>query len=338
MVVLAILAILMGIGVGQLQKLNFARYAAVGQVKTVLRNARESAIASGLPVTVVCDKTESRVYDLAVRPVGQWQFESLDGAAVPTPAPSAAGGKKLPAGGSSPGAFGLDARLLGATVEPVGRLGGALVCLTQGARAEVSVAGLSPWDFVDGFSVECDLKVEKDASAVIFRRGKQFKMSVAPDGSVEMQVGLAESEKERGKGMGTLIVTTPPSVVLPGRWTRVAAVYDRCALTLLVDGVPRGFREASQPVLADPGAFEMGDRNGILGLLDGVKVGLIVSREGQVLPRDVTFGFAPPRAFVRFDGEGRLDPAFHGGSLSIPLAFEGGTKREISVGPYGTVR
>jgi len=317
--VLGILSVMLGIGVGVLSRLHFARFGALSIVRSVLRSGREAAISTGLPVSVVCDRESKRVYDLSVRPIGLWHFED-------EPLPNARG------------AFGLDLVRNNARIGPPGRIGSALICAAAGDGAEALVGSLAAWRLADGFSVEADVRPDRDQAATIASRGRQWKLVLLTNGALEAQVALAV-EAGSPKTAGTAVATTPPGVVRAGRFTRVAAVYDRIALTLLADGVPRARVYVSEPVLADESPFRVSDREAtFLGAIDEVRVGAVVPGDGRALPRDVAFDFEAPRMEVRFQPDGTLDPAFHDAPVTIPMAFREGGRREIQVGPYGTVR
>ncbi len=319
-VVMSILAILLGLGVGVLGRLNFAKYAALGTLRSVLRSARENAVASGLPITVVCDRADRRIYDLSLDPVGYWQFEEISEE-------------------KSSGAFGLSARTVHATVEPVGRFGAGLVCTQPRAHAVADPGPLASWSFSAGCAVEGDVFPDREQTSVLFRRGDQIRIVLQADGSLDATIALVESELPGARSAGSLVATTPPGAAPPGRWTRVGVVYDRHALTILADGVPQAAVDGTWPVAPSAEPFEMGDAKGAFhGRLDSVKVSAVVSQAGTPLPKDVEFAFTAPRVEVRFASDGRLDPAFHRGSLAVGLLFGGTVRREVLIGPYGTVR
>lgn len=320
MTVLGIIAILMGMGIGVLSRLNFAKYGAAGTVARLIRTARESAVASGLPVTVVCDAGENRLYDLSVRTVGLWHFEEADGDATR-------------------GAFQLDARLNGARLESPGRIGAALSCGAPGDHAEVSLGEHPSWGLTSGLSVEADVEPAREHTATVAMRGKQFRLVVTADGAVEARVALAAGPLERDAAAGEAIAKTPPGLVPPGRWTRVGFIYDRLALTVLVDGLPRATRAAGEHVKRDASPLVISSRTEtFLGKIDELKVGAVSSGAGEPLPKDVALALPFPRVALRFTGEGMLDPVYHRGAVTVGLRFPDGAKRDVTVGPYGTVR
>jgi hypothetical protein len=319
---MGILSVLLGIGIGVLSRLNVGRFTALGTVRAVLRGGREAAVATGLPVTVVCDGGARRVYDLSVRPLGAWAIESAkDPACV--------------------GAFGLEARLQGtAVVEMPGRMGAGIVCPKGGDHALVSVAGLASWTLSQGLALEADvLPLAADPSGVVLERSGQCRLAVRADGAGEGEVALAAGAEPGARSAGSAVATTPPGLVGAARWTRLALVYDRCALTVLVDGVPLAQKVATEPVRRTEAPLSISSRTaGFLGRIDDVKVGAVFPGEGFALPRDVGFEAAPRRIEVHFSPDGRLDPAFHRASVTVGMTFPEGAKRQVVVGPYGTVR
>jgi len=318
--VLAILSILMGMGIGVLSRVNFAKYGAASMVARVLRSARESAIASGLPVAVVCDPETNRIFDLSVRPLGFWHFEDADTTATK-------------------GAYGLDARLVGARLDLEGRFGSALSCSAPGEYAEVSIGERSGWELATGLAVEADVFPRTVQASTIVQRGRQFRLLLTSDGAAEARVGLSDGPLDTAKDAGEAIATTPPGCVPPNRWSRVGFVYDRLALTVLVDGVPRASKVATDFVRREIAPLTISSKSdSFLGLIDELRVGAIVPGDGEALPKDVAFARAAGRVAVRFTGEGMLDPAFHHAAVPVALRFPEGEIREVVVGPYGTVR
>ncbi|MBI3817720.1 MAG: prepilin-type N-terminal cleavage/methylation domain-containing protein [Planctomycetes bacterium] len=324
--VMAILGILMGIGVGVFGKLNVAKFGAVSLVRNALRASREAAIASGLPVTVVCSAPDLKLYDLSVKPFGHWQFED------------AADGKTTKTNTTSKGAFELEAHLNGATVGSDGRVGGALYLNKAGDHAISDLGGNAVYVFSNGVAVEADVYIDKPVSGNLLKRSNQFRLSISADGSVEAEVQLAEDETPEGKPAGSLLATSAPGVVLERQWARVGFVYDRVALVLYVDGIPLAtrFTKGREPVARDRAPLEFGDKSGrFMGRLDGVKLGFVSPGEGVKLPKDVSFDFTGELS-VHFLPDGRLDPAWHPSPVSVPLLFPENVKKIVTVGVYGT--
>ena len=242
---MSILAVMMGIGLGVFSRVNVAKFTALGSVRNVLRTARENAIANSLPVTVVCDGPNNRVFDLSIQPFAHWSFEDESGVTGPTTGATSSNDV------ASTGAFGLDARLVGAKVGMPGRTGAALLCAKQGDHAVANLGERGEWIFRDGIAVELDVWVDSFANATILKRGRQLLLRILPDGRIEAEIGLAEREDTPNKTGGQLIATTRPGFILPKRWSQIGVVYDRQLLTILVDGVPVQTAEASLPVISE---------------------------------------------------------------------------------------
>lgn len=323
--VISILAVLMGVGAGVFSQVNVSKFTALGTVRSVLRSARENALAGGLPVSVVCDGAENRIYDLSVRPFGFWSFEDESGA---SDGPRA-----------SFGAFGLDAVLYGARIREPGRTGASLHCTEPRDHALAPLGERAVQMFKDGIAAELDVFVERPHDTVLLRRGRQFLVRALEGGTLEAEVGLADDEGPGARAAGRLVVTSKPGVLLPGRWLHVAFVYDRQALTLLADGVVVATREARDPVIHDAAPLEFGDRAQVFaGRLDSVKLGFVAAGEGQRLPKQVSFVAGPKPIVVHFAGDGRLDPAWHRAEALLVLRFPENVRKEVRIGSYGIVR
>jgi prepilin-type N-terminal cleavage/methylation domain-containing protein len=326
--VISILGVLMGVGIGVFSQVNVSKFSAVGTVRSVLRTARENALATGLPVSVVCDGPANRVYDLSMRPFGNWCFEDEAGTGT-------AGSSNA----ASTGAFGLDAKLFGARVSAPGRPGASLCCANARDHATADLGARGEWIFRDGLSAELDVNVEKPLLATVLRRGRQFQLRLLVNGVVEGEVGLAENELPDAKTAGQLVVASRAGAVSPARWTRLGLVYDRNVLTLLVDGVVVGTREAREPVTQESAPLEFGDRQQTFaGRIDSVKLGYAAAGEGQKLPKQVSFALAGARQVIHFAGDGRLDPAWHRSETAIFLRFPENVRKDVRIGAYGIVR
>lgn len=325
--VMAILALLMGMGVGVFSRLNFSKYGAVGIVRNALRSARESAMASGLPVMVLCDPAEGKVYDLSVRPAGNWQFEDVHGS--------------QDGAGTSEGALGMNAQLVGARAALPGRVGAALYCGKRGDHAAISLEPRFEYAFTDGVSLEMDIYVSKLANSTLALRGRQFRLAINSEGALEGEVGLAEEPGPAGKPAGVLLVSSPPGVIVEKEWIRVGLIYDRMILSIHAAGLTVGTKITKQrePVIRDKSPLWIGDkRDTYNGRIDGVRLGFISPGDGAALPKEVKFAFSGTPVMVRFLADGRLDPDWHPGSVSIGLVFPENIKKQITVGPYGTAR
>jgi hypothetical protein len=325
--VISIIALLMGIGVGVFSKLNISKYAAVGIVRNALRSARESAMASGAPVTLVCDGDEQKMFDLSASPVAQFQFEDFYDGGTQT--------------SQTVGAFDLRAQLNGAQVGAGGRNSGCLILNKPGSYASAELGGNAEYVFSGGLAAEVDVYIQRTGNYQILRRQKQFHIATASDGSVEAEVSLAENESPEAKPVGTILVTSAPNTIVPETWHHVGFIYDRVTLTLHVDGIPVAMKlsKSGDPVVRDKSALEMGDRKGaFLGRLDGVKLSAVVPGEGIALPKDVKFGFPNVKLAVHFLSDGRLDPNWHRSPVAVPLEFPENVKKQVVVGVYGTAR
>lgn len=325
--VMAILAVLMGIGVGVFSKINVAKFSAVGIVRNALRNARESAISSGVPVTVVCDPEENKLYDLSVKPFAHWAFEDASDHGT--------------SDSVAAGAFDLVARMHGARVASGGRIGGALYFNKAGDHALCDLGENAKYAFSNGVSAEADVYFTKPISGNLLKRTKQFRLSIAGDGSVEAEVQLVESEEPDARPAGSVVVASAPNSVLAGQWAHVGFVYDRLSLVVYVDGIPRATKlvKAREAVARDNSPLEFGDKSAtVIARIDDAKVGVVAPGEGIQLPKEVTFGFSGGPISLHFLTDGRLDPVWHSTPAVVPLQFPENVKKTVTVGVYGTAR
>ena len=314
LVVLTLIASLLGIGVGIASRLTFGRGAAIEMVRDVLQAARAYAVAQGSPARVLALREGRAIQRTGLRPIGGWHFE----------------------GDGTEGAFSLKLDLRGARVVEEGRIGSAL-SFEEGGFAEAPVGSLSAWSTRDGFGFEADVRVDH-GGGIVARRGESWKLEVRGDGSVGADVTLVSATKGEEVRGERLRVETVPGLVLEGRWARLGLFYDRLHLRLSVDGVERArSRRARERVWLDPSPLRLSDPERTFhGAVDEVRVSSVVADEPRVLPDGVEFG--QDLLEIRFDAAGNLDPSFHDGPVSVGLLYDGGARRAVEVGSYGTLR
>lgn len=325
--VMSIIAVLMGIGVGIFSKLNVSKFAAVGIVRNALRSARESAMASGMPVTLVCDPEDNKMVDLSVAPLAHFQFEDFSDGGTGS--------------ANTLGAFDIKAQLNGAVVAAGGRVSGGLFLNKKGAYASANLGGNAGYAFTDGIAADADVYVEEFANCSLIKRAKQFHIGITADGAAEAEISLAEDVGPDAKPAGTLVAMSAPGALVEKSWHRIGFIYDRTSLTLHIDGVPVSTRvsKRGEPVVRDESPLEMGSQKvAFRGRLDGVKLGAVSPGEGIPLPRQVSFGFKNIKLAVHFLPDGRLDPGWHKSPVEIPLEFPENIKKSVTVGVYGTAR
>ncbi|MFN0206711.1 MAG: prepilin-type N-terminal cleavage/methylation domain-containing protein [Planctomycetota bacterium] len=325
--VMSIMAVLMGIGIGVFSKLNVSKYGAVGIVRNALRSARESAMGSGMPVTLVCDPQEKKMYDLSVAPFAHFQFEDFNDGSTGTM--------------TTLGAFDIKAQLNGAMVAAGGRVSGGLFLNKKGAYASASLGANADYAFTNGLAADADVYAEELSNCSVIKRTKQFHIGITADGAAEAQVSLAEDVGPDAKPAGTLVAISAPGLLVAKRWHRIGFIYDRVSLTLHIDGVTVATKisKAGEPVVRDNSPLEMGNQKVTFrGRLDGVKLGAVAPGDGIPLPREVSFGFQNIKLAVHFLPDGRLDPNWHKSPIVIPLDFPENVKKTITVGVYGTAR
>ncbi|MCP4069059.1 MAG: hypothetical protein GY741_12330, partial [Phycisphaeraceae bacterium] len=154
---LAILAIMLGGGLGVFAALDVGKRQAVGLVKSVVRSAQNEAIATQSPARVRIDPDAGTLYAETLRVVGTWHFEErqLDGA------------------------FGLDGGVRDCSFITDGYLGDALCFGGTGSFAEVQVKHDPAWDFRYGFAIDLVLRWDGGGGGRLLRIGNSIGIEIA---------------------------------------------------------------------------------------------------------------------------------------------------------------
>ncbi len=316
-VVMAMIAILLGVGVGAITSLDLGKTTAVSQIKNTVRATRTFSIAESVPSLVVLDATseEQRVFGVGLKTVGQWHFEDE----------------------TTTGAFGRDGVLSGADLDPNGKIGH---CVRLGEQSTVLCGTAPVFDPVDGIGIEAWVRPDSTSGGRIVEKGQAYALELGPDGELVGRVNLVQ-QRRRGKVISTrrLEVVSEEPVVAPGRWTHVSMIYDRFRLRLFVDGREVGTvaEQEGLQMAPDPEApLTIGSPAGsLIGRIDEVRIALAVRGDEAPLPESVTL-LGPDRQ-VHFDGRGNLDPEFHTAAVNIELKLKNGSMRRLRIGWLGTI-
>lgn len=283
--VMGIMALLMGIGLGFLQRGSSDMDLALAVMRDQLRVAANTAKANGLPTQV--DITPGDPGDpvlvraRGLRTVSAWHFE--------------------------PGERWFPEWLrpqLGGAPEPRGRFGGAWRPDPEGSTAMLTVAagGRELFDLAEGFALRLELHLDERAAADVARLGRAFELKLDDAASLTGTVTLTDP----GPRPGPVVSVQSGQPLRVGAWTTVELVHDGRTVILLVDGKEVDRTSARGACFQQPGdAFEISLANApIHGAVDEILLLAHESGEPAELPREVELrDLAGP---VRFSARGDL--------------------------------
>ncbi|MHC4339001.1 MAG: prepilin-type N-terminal cleavage/methylation domain-containing protein [Planctomycetota bacterium] len=322
LVVLSLLGVLMGIGIGLVQRAGVGNLLiqTTNQCATLLASARALAYGNdGAYVLVECDERgETFVRSFRNRQVFHWPCEDFNRSSAPA-AMTREGSVDIATGGVPSGE--------GGHVD----FSGGVVRL-----------GNPPWlQLVDGFSIRCRLFPAEGASRAtmrLFEKGTAISVAlVRGDGNnYDVDATIRLQADERGEGAGSCQLKTGMrdamevpewrAPVLEGRWQDLHVAYDRNAFAIYVDGRLRAIRtdrrNRMKPELVEP--FVVGD--GYSGGFDSLLIGGIFGDDDDIYdvpPQVEWIDKAGNRVFdnkvyVHFRNRG-LDPQIH--SKPVELRF-----------------
>jgi len=321
LLVMAMIALLLGIGLGMFAKLDLGDRIAVALVQDALRSAENFSVARSAPARVRLDPKTGTIRTEGMLVVGTWQFET----------------------DPIRGAFGLEGSMLGGHLVDDGFQGKALSFVGEPprSRVEIPVQGNPAWNLADGFSLRCALRphgAAGEGGGAVLALGESLGLETTGSGAVRAWIA-AEVHDDRGeiRRGGRIPVESPPGTLIPERWSVVELQYDRRALRLLVDGVLAAEDEEDAPVWRVDGPLVLSPSNTAWpGAIDALVVAAIGAREESRLPRGAAF--APPTpAEIRFSPGGGLDRDVHSGPVLVSVALEDGRSFPVRVNLFGTV-
>ncbi|MEM7306032.1 MAG: prepilin-type N-terminal cleavage/methylation domain-containing protein [Planctomycetota bacterium] len=317
LLVMAVLGVALGAGVGMFATLDLGKRQAQGLVKNVLRSAQNSAIARQAPARVRIDVESGVMIAESMETVGTWHFErnSMRGA----------GGLE---GGTSGGTLYIDDGFLGDALYLDGRVG---------SWAEIPIQLDPAFDFTDGFSIECALRREGTGGGKAIVVAGIAGLDIGNDGRIRGWFVPRLRDKGEDKPGGRILVETEPGVAISGRWLRIKLEYDRAALRIHVDGVPKAsFPETTEVWKIERPMYLSGKDYPFHGSIDSLVVSCVAAAEEVPLPETVRFSPDTPTE-VRFAAGGGLDRIHHPEPLILTLEFDDGAQKMLFVGTYGTV-
>ncbi|HLF93921.1 MAG TPA: LamG-like jellyroll fold domain-containing protein [Planctomycetota bacterium] len=224
------------------------------------------------------------------------------------------------------GAFGRNATISGGATVP-GRVG-------QGVRLSGSgtiQCGEVPVYAPDqGVAIELWYQRKRGGRGILCTIGEQAEVASEADGRVTARVGAVN-------------VASGNVRVPVDAWCYLQLVYSGRDLRLLLNRAPVG-SAAGRGAWTPGGSLVVGDgRNGFNGIVDEIRLSLIVPRDAVPLASECVLDFpqgfvVPPdgEVVIAFDGEGRLDPALHAAPVRFGIKSPA-DRRDIVVGLSGTL-
>jgi len=335
MVVLALIAVLMGIGVSMFTNLGKQGVftSTVSRVLSTINRVRNSSMSHPAALQVTAGdpvKGEpSLVQGIEYVPLWQSQMEQ-----PPDNDPSTLTGAMDRNGILPPGAVFKD-----------GIIGRALFLEGGGA---VDCGNFSVFDATEGVSIDLWVHPTSVAGGTLVRRGEGLGLSLVRQGDglvIRFELGFA-SVGAGGKADSSLRETRsfePRGVQVPvGKWSRIVASYDRNHVVILMDtgrGAVEKLRTPEKAPLSPQtdahlyigggGGAGLSFRGGI----DDVRLEGVLGSEYQPFPTGVSV--AGPTRRIRFVN-GKLDPAYHSRAETLVLRY-GQRERNLVIGLEGNI-
>jgi prepilin-type N-terminal cleavage/methylation domain-containing protein len=318
MLVIAIMALLLGVGLGVFARLDLGDRVSVSLVESALRSAHNWAVARPAPARVDNDVKNGTFRTEGLAVIGTWHFE------------------KEPI----EGAFGLDGAMSGGKLIEDGFQGRALSFAGEPSRShlEIPVQQDPSYDLRPGFTLRCALRVESGRGGDLLKIGDSVGLDVTEHGCLQGWI-VPEGLDEQGLAQrgGRIPIQTPNLALPAARWCQVEMRYDRSHLELLVDGTLVARVAETTPVWKIEGPLVISPSNApFQGAIDNLVICAVAGEEEHKLPKNVAFSKGTPRQIV-FAAGGELDHFVHREPLRVGLEFEDGREVPILVNLYGTV-
>lgn len=244
LVVISIIAVMMGLGIGMIQRAGTGNLLmqTTSAAANLIATARISAFGpSNAYVTIDTDEAGGGVMRVfRQRMVFTWHAENFEDASV-LEVLRREGAAEIATDAKVPSPLGNHVEFDGAS--------------------RVVLAD-RPWQhFRDGFSIECSVNIDKDTnrqSMTLFQKKGAFEVKLVSGASgrwgVEAKVTLAPDAKGEGGGQyalktgerGATEVLEWANPILAGRWADIRIAYDRNEFTIQVNGSVRGVRKDKQ--------------------------------------------------------------------------------------------
>ena len=280
--------------------------AAANHAVAVLRVAHQQSRSTTAPSWVVLDTKGNRVYVLQKETIGEWHLEDL----------------------GTTGAFGKDGKVsAGASQAQVGRIGKAIALSGSATITFGEVPVLAP---DQGLAIELWFQRRSGRGrGVLCSIGNDVEVSSENDGHVQAKVGGLRASSDQ--------IRVPIDA-----WCHLQLVYSGRELKLFLNRREVA-RATGKSDWARGGVFSVGG-SGFTGIVDEVRLGLILPRDEYALPQEVSIVFPPEfkvpdsgEVVIAFDHEGRLDPSVTPQPFRFTVKSSADAK-EIIVGPGGTLQ
>ncbi|MCP5021208.1 MAG: prepilin-type N-terminal cleavage/methylation domain-containing protein [bacterium] len=316
LMVMGLIGVLVGTGLGLLAGLSPGKRAVAGLIEETLRLSQHSAAVLGMPARVNLSGEEIQAQ--IMRPVGTWHFEER----------------------SLVGALELEGAWLGPTDPPFVSQGYEGHALDLGAGApgvmEISVASDPAFDWSNGFSIRCALRVDDWQDSILLQMGTGLLVALSSHGAVGVEFRAVATDEAGNESRGPRIAAqTEAGVMAQGRWKRLEIVYDLHSLRILVDGIERVRRpEVARVWIGEPEIIVSSKVRPFPGLLDRLVFYVQEVLPMRPLPGGARFLPTSPGQVVFAPGGG-LDPLLHPGELKIGWDLGEGDQEFLRVGLQG---
>ncbi len=310
--VLTIVAVLLGLGIGFLQRgstdLDLARAILRDQIRLAQTTARARTLPTEVRILPAAnDDLRGHVQARVLTPVGHWHCEPDERWLAAALQPAISG-----------------------RYEPAGRFGQALRPDPDRRQALLSVAtgGKPLFDLAEGFALRLEVLPEQRHSATVARLGRAFVLALDNELVPELRCTLAGS----GGRPGTTVAVKARIPLQLAQWTTLEAVHDGRTLALYIEGREAGSAAAAgRPYQANSDLFEVSTGDAAFaGVVDEIQLLAYELGPMQDLPPETTVD-GPPRT-VAF---GRR------GDLVAPVTFTLVVREErvrLTVGPGGILQ
>ncbi|MBI4563829.1 MAG: hypothetical protein HY716_03940 [Planctomycetes bacterium] len=303
--VIVILSLVLSMSVFLLREANrdLGVRAATGHIVTLLRAVQHHVRAEGSPAWVLLDMKEQQVYTLTQQTVQMWHFED------------------------DSGAFGMKASVHGALRVP-GRVGMAYRFVRPSQTIECGAMPDIPQD--GGFSIGFWFqKTGPPRRSVLCRLGRDVEISM--EGSGRMNVRLGAGSLDSGRHL-----------VPRDAWAYVHLSTNGRDAILYLNGAEVG-RAAVSKAISGGGSLILGSKHdGFMGLIDEVRLSLILRRDAYRLPSECRIEVEPcgtaarDQYLIAFDPQGRLDARSHPSAVTLKI-ISPAEEEVVTITPEGLV-
>lgn len=282
--VIALITVLMGFGIGFMQRGSNDLSVALAVVRDQMRLAANTAKSEGQPTEVYIGTDGEggpvRMHVRVLTPIGFWHFEPGERWINSALRPQLTGGE-----------------------DPRGRFGFARRPDPGSRSSMLTVAADQDLFYIDqGFALRVELKLDDRREMEIARLGRAFELRLDDDLVPSGRITLTDS----GQRPGAVVNVEGRLPLRLGEWVTLELVHDGRRLALVVDGQEQARASAAgQPFQQPTDVFEVSLGSApVRGLVDELQLLAYERSEEQALPDEVQLiGLQGP---VRFGRRGEL--------------------------------